>query len=54
MAESNWLVDRGFLVEASVRGFGQMRPKAPSLTPDGSDDPRGRRKSRWVEITIDE
>lgn len=35
-----------------AEGFGERRPVAPNVKPDGSDDPDGRQKNRRVEIRI--
>ncbi|WOB79650.1 OmpA family protein [Brevundimonas nasdae] len=35
-----------------AEGFGERRPVAPNVRPDGSDDPDGRQKNRRVEIRI--
>ncbi|MXO75461.1 OmpA family protein [Altererythrobacter aerius] len=35
-----------------VRGFGELRPVAANLTPDGKDDPAGQRRNRRVEVII--
>ncbi|GAW41286.1 Photosystem I P700 chlorophyll a apoprotein A2 [Brevundimonas sp. SH203] len=35
-----------------AEGFGERRPVAPNVKPDGSDDPAGRQKNRRVEIRI--
>lgn len=36
----------------SAIGFGERRPIAPNVRPDGGDDPHGRQKNRRVEIRI--
>ena len=33
-----------------LHGYGEARPVAPNIRPDGSDDPDGRRRNRRVEI----
>lgn len=35
-----------------AEGFGERRPVAPNVRPDGADDPAGRQKNRRVEIRI--
>jgi outer membrane protein OmpA-like peptidoglycan-associated protein len=35
-----------------VRAFGEARPVAPNMHPNGSDDPRGRARNRRVEVTV--
>jgi len=35
-----------------AEGFGERRPVAPNIKPDGADDPAGRQKNRRVEIRI--
>jgi photosystem I P700 chlorophyll a apoprotein A2 len=47
-------VERGGLDAGRIetRGWGETRPVAPNVTPDGADDPEGRQRNRRVEITI--
>lgn len=35
-----------------VKGFGELRPVAPNMTPDGKDDEAGRAKNRRVEVIL--
>lgn len=50
----DWLAARGALpVDTPIQGWGERRPIAPNLKPDGSDDPAGRQKNRRVEVTLD-
>lgn len=53
-AVKNWLVDREGLVvmKFAVQGFGAVKPVAPNVKPDGSDDPDGRQRNRRVEIVF--
>ena len=46
-----WLTRNGVAAaSAGTEGFGRSRPVAPNANPDGSDDPEGGQKNRWVEI----
>ena len=36
----------------SERGYGETKPVAPNTRPDGSDDPKGRRKNRRVVVGV--
>jgi outer membrane protein OmpA-like peptidoglycan-associated protein len=36
----------------NIGAFGEARPVAPNILPDGSDDPRGRARNRRVEIVV--
>ena len=36
----------------TVRGFGELKPVAPNMTPDGKDDEAGRAKNRRVEVVL--
>lgn len=48
---AEWLkTNTGRSVEA--RGYGERKPVAPNMTPDGSDDPEGRQRNRRVEIIL--
>jgi len=33
-------------------GYGEVKPIAPNVNPNGSDNPEGRRKNRRVEILV--
>jgi outer membrane protein OmpA-like peptidoglycan-associated protein len=35
-----------------IRAFGEARPSAPNIHPDGSDDPHGRAQNRRVEVVV--
>ena len=49
----NYLVKRGIKKERLVaKGYGESRPFAPNVYPDGTDNPKGRKKNRRTEITI--
>ena len=37
----------------SVKGIGELRPVAPNMKPDGSDDEAGRGKNRRVEVVLE-
>lgn len=49
-----WLVREGKLpaVRFVTEGFGESKPIAPNTTPQGADDPEGRKRNRRVEITV--
>jgi outer membrane protein OmpA-like peptidoglycan-associated protein len=50
----NWLITNG-AVDAKIMntiGYGESKPVAPNMNPDGSDNPEGRQKNRRVEITV--
>jgi outer membrane protein OmpA-like peptidoglycan-associated protein len=50
----DWLAAVGALpIDTPIQGWGERRPIAPNLKPDGSDDPAGRQKNRRVEVTLD-
>lgn len=49
----DYLVSHG--IDASrltTRGYGETRPVAPNVNPDGSDNPAGRAKNRRVELHV--
>jgi len=50
----NWLVQNAGVSASRIttRGFGETKPVAPNMNPNGSDNPAGRQKNRRVEITI--
>jgi outer membrane protein OmpA-like peptidoglycan-associated protein len=50
----NWLVQNAGVSASRIttRGWGETKPVARNIMPDGSDDPVGRQKNRRVEITI--
>nr|WP_246205452.1 OmpA family protein [Microvirga arsenatis] len=50
-----WLVRHAGAGQAHVVavGFGERRPVASNIKPDGSDDPEGRQKNRRVELVVD-
>ena len=50
----NWLVENAGVSWSRIttRGWGETKPIAPNINPDGSDNPAGRQKNRRVEITI--
>lgn len=48
-----WFAGHGLShLQFSSRGFGETRPVAPNVKPDGTDDPEGRQKNRRVDIVI--
>ena len=47
-----WLVGHGASNQMNTQGFGDTKPVAPNMKPDGSDNPDGRQKNRRVEITL--
>ena len=42
-------VDGTKLIE---KGYGELKPVAPNMTPDGKDDEAGRQKNRRVEVIL--
>jgi outer membrane protein OmpA-like peptidoglycan-associated protein len=44
---------RGRRLVIVSQGFGEARPVAPNIHPDGSDDPAGRRRNRRVVVAIE-
>ncbi len=34
------------------KGYGELKPVAPNMTPDGKDDEAGRQKNRRVEVIL--
>ena len=53
-AVKDWLVKHGGANGARIatKGWGKTGPAVSNTTPDGSDDPEGRKKNRRVEITV--
>jgi outer membrane protein OmpA-like peptidoglycan-associated protein len=53
-AVAKWFIDNKYLAHDEVRteGLGEDRPRAPNQTPDGRDNPEGRRLNRFVEIWL--
>lgn len=53
-AVRDWLVQRESLNEVrfTTHGLGETKPVAANTSPDGSDDPAGRRRNRRVEIIL--
>lgn len=49
-----WLVQKEQLrsVAFVIAGFGATRPVVPNTASDGSDDPVGRQRNRWVELVL--
>jgi photosystem I P700 chlorophyll a apoprotein A2 len=49
-----WMQTQGGIEAArmSIKGWGETKPVAPNVKPDGKDDPEGRKKNRRVQITI--
>jgi outer membrane protein OmpA-like peptidoglycan-associated protein len=48
-----WLSERGIKAKRIVtKGYGEAKPIADNLKPDGSDDPDGRQMNRRIELTI--
>ena len=35
-----------------VKGYGELKPIAPNMTPDGGDDADGRQRNRRVEVVL--
>ncbi|HSE40626.1 MAG TPA: OmpA family protein [Acidobacteriota bacterium] len=54
LSVKSWMEKQGEVGAArmSIKGWGESKPVAPNLKPDGKDDPEGRQKNRRVEITI--
>jgi outer membrane protein OmpA-like peptidoglycan-associated protein len=54
-AVKDWLVKKKGIAAAIIttRGLGEMKPVAPNVNPDGSDNPNGRQQNRRVEITVE-
>jgi OOP family OmpA-OmpF porin len=49
------LVERGVAAESlQARGLGEVQPIAPNTTPEGADDPAGRRLNRRVELVLED
>ncbi len=49
----DWLqshLDSG--MRPTTKGWGEQKPVAANMHPDGSDDPEGRQRNRRVEITV--
>jgi outer membrane protein OmpA-like peptidoglycan-associated protein len=53
-AVRDWLLSKGDLksIKLQTKGYGESRPVAPNINPDGSDNIEGRAKNRRVEIKI--
>jgi outer membrane protein OmpA-like peptidoglycan-associated protein/tetratricopeptide (TPR) repeat protein len=48
-----WLVERGIKAKrVATKGYGEAKPIADNLKPDGSDDPDGRQMNRRIELTV--
>lgn len=48
-----WLSDRSIKSKRVVtKGYGEAKPIADNVKPDGSDDPDGRQMNRRIELTI--
>jgi len=48
-----WLTERGIKAKRIVtKGYGEAKPIADNVKPDGSDDPDGRQMNRRIELTI--
>jgi outer membrane protein OmpA-like peptidoglycan-associated protein len=54
-AVKDWLVAKGVYraQEFRVVPYGETQPVAPNRSPDGSDDPHGRRRNRRVVVSAD-
>ncbi len=49
----NWLSERSIKAKRVVaKGYGEAKPIADNLKPDGSDDPDGRQMNRRIELTV--
>jgi len=48
-----WLAERGIKAKrVATKGYGEAKPIADNLKPDGSDDPDGRQMNRRIELTV--
>ncbi|HIA10880.1 MAG TPA: hypothetical protein EYN69_02265, partial [Flavobacteriales bacterium] len=48
-----YLISQGIINERLIiRGYGESKPIAPNMFPDGTDNPSGRKKNRRTEIKI--
>ncbi|MFH1320009.1 MAG: OmpA family protein, partial [Bacteroidota bacterium] len=53
LAVVNYLIKQGINKTRLIyKGFGEARPIAPNVSPDGTDNPKGRIKNRRTEIKI--
>ena len=49
----NYIINKGISLDRiEVAGYGEQRPIAPNMFPDGKDNPKGRAKNRRAEIQI--
>lgn len=50
----NWLMQNHCIpVSSEIEGFGEKKPVAPNMMPDGkTDNPKGRQQNRRVEIVV--
>ncbi|RMG83714.1 MAG: OmpA family protein, partial [Bacteroidetes bacterium] len=49
----NYLIKKGIEKERlHAKGYGETKPIAPNVNPDGSDNPEGRAKNRRTEFKI--
>jgi outer membrane protein OmpA-like peptidoglycan-associated protein len=50
----DWFVSNGGVtgIQFQTKGYGESKPVAHNIKPDGSDNPEGRAKNRRVEIKI--
>lgn len=49
----DWLVNEGVASsQLTTRGFGESKPVAPNINPNGSDNPQGRQQNRRVQVFI--
>ena len=55
VAVKRWLVKKKGLPARNIttEGFGEEKPVAPNINPDGSDNPEGRAQNRRVQITVE-
>lgn len=48
-----WLAERGIKAKrVATKGYGEAKPIADNLKPDGSDDPDGRQMNCRIELTV--
>lgn len=60
LSEARALAVRDYLISVqtvdgtklATKGLGELKPVAPNMKPDGSDDEAGRQRNRRVEVTL--
>lgn len=53
-AVKTWLIQHGGVEgrRVTTKGWGEAKPIAANMYPDGSDNAEGRQRNRWVEIIV--